>query len=220
MIGGPGAVEKAPELTFAVQGAEALRPSAVPTLGFDLRIERAGGGPVRSIVLAVQLRIAATRRPYTPDERKRLTDLFGRPEDWGRNLHSFLWTNETVVVPAFVDVTSVQLPVACTYDLEVAASKYFQGLEDGVVPLEFLFSGTVFYEGDGGRLRTAMLSWNSEATYRLPVERWREAIDLHFPGAAWLRLDRDSFERLQAFRTREALPSWEAAIDALLEGRS
>jgi hypothetical protein len=44
-------------------------------------------------------------------------------------------------------------------------------------------------------------------------------MDHYFPGGAWLRVDRDAFERLVAFRARGALTSWEAVVDALLEGR-
>ena len=43
----------------------------------------------------------------------------------------------------------------------------------------------------------------------MPVEVWRETMDLYFPGSAWLRLDRETFERLYAYRARKVLPSWE-----------
>jgi hypothetical protein len=42
-------------------------------------------------------------------------------------------------------------------------------------------------------------------------------MDHYFPNSAWLRLDREAFERLVAFRARGALTSWEAVVDALLE---
>jgi len=48
---------------------------------------------------------------------------------------------------------------------------------------------------------------------------WREAIDRHFPQSAWLRLGRERFDRLCTFRARRGLLSWDAAVDALLEGR-
>jgi hypothetical protein len=41
-------------------------------------------------------------------------------------------------------------------------------------------------------------------------------MDRHFPGAAWLRLGRESFERLHAYRARQALLTWEDAVDSLL----
>ena len=79
------------------------------------------------------------------------------------------------------------------------------------MPLEFLFSGTVFYTAAGGRCRPAMIGWDREAEYRLPVRVWRETMDLYFPGSAWLRLERETFDRLYAYRARHALPSWEHA---------
>jgi len=50
----------------------------------------------------------------------------------------------------------------------------------------------------------------------MPVATWRETMDRYFPGSAWLRLRTESFDRLQTFRSRRALPSWDDAIDALL----
>ncbi len=96
--------------------------------------------------------------------------------------------------------------------------RYFAALPDGDVPLELLFSGTVFWSTDAGLLQAARLPWDREATFRLPVATWREVIDRYFPHSAWLRLDRDVFDRLWAYRSRHALPSWDVALDALLRG--
>jgi hypothetical protein len=49
------------------------------------------------------------------------------------------------------------------------------------------------------------------------VALWREAMERHFPGAAWLRLGRESFERLTAYKARNTLLTWEQTVDALLE---
>jgi hypothetical protein len=38
----------------------------------------------------------------------------------------------------------------------------------------------------------------------------------YFPGSAWLRLDRGTYERLAAYRARNTLPSWEQTLDSLL----
>jgi hypothetical protein len=205
-----------PELAFAVTGAGPVRHAAAPTLSFALRIDRASGGSVRAILLDIQVQIAARRRRYDAADQERLYELFGAPEGWGSALRTLLWTRTTVVVPPFDDGTVVEVPVVCTYDLEVAAARYFDGLEDGEVPLDFLFSGSVFYRGSGGALQTARLPWEHEASYRLPVAVWRETIERHFPGSAWLRLSRDSYERLRAYRSRHALGSWEAVVDTLL----
>ena len=208
----PGAI---PELAFAVTDAARLEHAAAPTVRFALRITSAGAA-VRSVVLDVQIRIAATRRAYSHDHDDRLFDLFGPRDDWGTNLRSLLWTRTTLVVPPFTDATEVDLLVPCTYDLEVGAAKYIDALRDGDVPLEFLFSGSVFYAGADGRLQTARLSWELEAEYRMPVAVWRETLDAHFPDSAWLRLDRASHNRLVAYKARRALPTWAAVVDELL----
>lgn len=212
----PVALGGAPELTFAVEDTGALEHAAVPTLRFGLRIECAGGAQIRSLALNVQLRIAATRRRYDRRAEERLLELFGLPEQWKRSLRSLHWCNVPLQVGPFEGGTVVDLAVPCTYDLEVTATRYFQALEDGEVPLEFLFGGTVFYAAQDGGLQVAPIAWDREAEYRLPVAVWRGAMDRHFPGSAWLRLGRGSFERLHAYRAREALLTWEDAVDSLL----
>jgi len=208
-------IPPAPELSFSVDGAARVEHAAVPTLRFALRVT--SDAPVRSVLLDVQLQIAARRRPYDAAAHDRLFELFGPVGDWGTTLRTLLWTRATLVVPAFAESTVVSLDVPCSYDLEVAASRYLDALADGDVPLELLFSGSVFYE-DEGRLQTTRLSWEKEAEYRLPVRVWKETMERYFRGTAWLRLRKDSFDRLSAFKSRNALATWDDALDALLEG--
>jgi hypothetical protein len=205
-----------PELAFAVEDAARLEYAAVPTLRFALRIDRVRGAPVRSLLLDAQVQIAARRRGYDAAAHDRLFELFGPVAAWGTTLRTLLWTRATLVVPPFQDTTVVDLPVPCSYDLEVLASRYFDALEDGEVPLEFLFSGSVFYAGPDGRLQTVRLSWEHEAGYRLPVGVWKETMDRYFRGTAWLRVGKDSFDRLSAYRSRNALATWDDAVTALL----
>jgi hypothetical protein len=208
----------APELEFTVRDGGVLEHAAVPTLRFAVSIGTVGAAAqVKSVALNVELRIAATRRRYKEGERDRLVELFGQPEEWGRNLKTLHWTSLTMHVPPFTGRTEIELPITCTYDLEVSASRYFDALEDGEVPLEFLFSGTVFYAGADGRLQVGRIGWDKDASYRMPVSAWREMIDRYFPDSAWMRLRRDSFDRLAAYRTRNTLVSWEQAIDRLLD---
>lgn len=205
----------APVLSFAVRDGGVLSPAAVPTLRFALEIEVGDGAPVRSVALNVELRIAATRRAYDEAAERRLVELFGAPDQWPRTLRSLHWTSLTLNVPPFHGHTVVELAVPCTYDLEVTASQYFNALEDGQVPLEFLFTGTVFYTDDG-RMQVGRIGWDKEADYRLPVAVWREMVDLHFPDSAWLRLRRESFDALRAYKARHTLLSWEETIARLL----
>jgi hypothetical protein len=205
-----------PQLSFSVSDAVAERYSAAPILNFALSIERSGGGVVRSVLLDTQIQIAARRRPYGEDEQDALVELFGTPDRWGTTLRTLLWTRTTLVVPPFTDSALLTLPVACSYDLEVNAANYLSGLKEGEVPLEFLFSGSVFYTGPGGMLQTVRISWEQEAEYRLPVSVWRETMDRHFPGAAWLRLGRGAFDGLRAYKAEHGLRTLEDAVERLL----
>ena len=203
------------DLHFAVRGAAPVAYAAVPTLGFAIEIESRGEQPIRSISLDVQIQIAARRRAYSDAEQPQLLDVFGAPERWSTTLRTLPWLRVTQVVPPFEGTTVVDLHVPCTYDFEVTAAKYLAALREGEVPLELLFGGTVFYTA-GGLLQTGMIDWSSEAEYRMPVAAWRDTMDMYFPGSAWLRLDRESFDRLYAYRARHALTSWEHALDRLL----
>ena len=201
------------ELGFSVLGAARVEHTAVPTLRFALGVS--SETPVRSVLLDVQIQIAARRRGYDASAHERLFELFGPVADWGTTLRTLLWTRTTLVVPAFEGSTVVDLDVPCSYDLEVAASRYLDALSDGDVPLEFLFSGSVFYTGSAGELQTTRLSWESEAGYALPVRVWKETMERYFRGTAWVRLSKESFDRLSAYKSRNALASWDDALEAL-----
>jgi hypothetical protein len=205
-----------PNLDFGIDGAEVPEFAAVPSLLFKLRIENLEEEPIRSVALNTQIRIAATQRHYDAAEQERLTELFGEPSRWKDTLRSLLWTHTVLQVPRFSGSTVVDMPVTCTYDLEVVAAKYFFALENGEVPLEFLFSGTVFYAAEGGRLQTAQISWEKEAEFRLPVRLWKEMMERYFPNSAWIRLHRDAFDQLYDYKIRMGLLTWEATVEALL----
>ena len=205
-----------PDLDFRIEGAEVLEYAAVPTLVFKLRIENLGEEAIRSVSLNTQIRLAVTQRHYEPAEQDRLLELFGEPHRWGETLRSLLWTHNVLQVPPFSGSTVVDMPVTCTYDLDVVAAKYFHALEDGEVPLEFLFSGTVFYAGEGGGLQVDRISWEKEAEFRLPIRLWKGMMEHYFPNSAWLRLHKDAFDRLYDYKLRMGLSSWEAAVESLL----
>jgi hypothetical protein len=203
-----------PEVTFAVEDAGVLEHAAVPTIAFALAVE--SPGDIRSLLLNVEIRIAATRRHYEAAEQERLMEVLGPTEQWDRSLRAMHWTSLTVNVLPFSGRTVVELPVTCTYDLEVTGAKYLNALEGGDIPLDFLFTGTVFYAGAGGRLQVAKIGWDSEAGYRLPVAVWREMLERHFPGSTWLRMRRETFDALWAYRARGTLLTWDAAVESLL----
>ncbi|HWE61801.1 MAG TPA: DUF6084 family protein [Chloroflexota bacterium] len=209
-----------PDLDFTVVDAEVLPFAAVPTILFKLHLRNATAGEqIESILLRTQIRIEATRRHYSADAETRLLELFGVPQQWGDTLRSLLWTHVTAHVPRFTESIVAELPVVCTYDFEVAAAKYFHALEDGEVPLLFLFSGTAFYAAAEGGVQIGQIPWEKEATFRLPIAVWKQMMDRYFPNSAWLRVRKDVFDRLYSYKARQALPTWEDALDRLLRER-
>jgi hypothetical protein len=204
------------ELSAAIVDVRVEPYAAVPTLMWSLRLAESTGVRVHTIALHTQVRIEPQRRRYDRLEQDRLLDLFGEPTRWGDTLRPFLWTHVDTTVSGFDGETVVDLPMACTYDFDVAGSKFLHGLEGGEVPLVFLFNGTVFTRGDAG-FAAELVPWHLECEYRLPVTLWRELMDRYFPGGGWLRLDRGTIDRLQRYRAEQALPTWEQAIAALLK---
>jgi Family of unknown function (DUF6084) len=206
-----------PDLNFKIEQAEPQRFTVAPTLLFKLRITN--GAPhetVHSVALRCQIQLEVTRRRYTPEDRSNLKDLFGEPERWSQTLKTMLWTHASVVAPAFSDTAVVDLPVPCTFDFNVAATKYFHGLADGDVPLNFLFSGTVFYADENEALQVAPIPWDKEARFRLPVKTWHEMMEIYYPNSAWLCLRRDVFERIYQYKVERGIPTWEQALENLL----
>jgi hypothetical protein len=206
-----------PDLTFAVHGAEPIPHAASPLLRFALDVRNLPADePIHSIALRCQIQIEAVRRRYSPADQERLLDLFGEPSRWSQTVRTMLWTHAQTVVPRFTDHTTVDLDVPCTFDFNVAATKYFYGLDDGEVPLCLLFSGTVFYEVEDGRLQAAQIPWSKETTFRLPVRVWSDMMETYYPNSAWLRVRRDTFDRLYRIKRDRGLPTWEQALDSLL----
>nr|BBH94407.1 hypothetical protein KTA_26060 [Thermogemmatispora argillosa] len=208
-----------PDLDFTVVGADVPAYAAAPMLLFRLQLRnRLPGEPIQSVVLRAQIQIEATRRRYSPVAQARLLEVFGEPARWGETLRSLLWAHAGTVVPPFSERTEVELPVSCTYDFEVVSTKYFAALEgeEGAIPLRFLFSGTVFYEGEDGRLQIAPIPWSKEATFALPLQCWRELVARFYPGSAWIRLQRQVFDRLYAYKMARGLPTWDETILRLL----
>jgi hypothetical protein len=203
------------DLSFAVLGARAEPYAVVPTLVLRLRISEGTGERIHAIALRCQIQIEPRRRPYSEPEEERLLELFGEPERWGQTLKTILWTHVSAMVPGFEGSTEIDLPVTCTYDFEVTAAKYFHGLDEGEIPLLLLFSGTAFTRGQTG-FSVEPVPWAKEAAFRLPVSVWRDVMDRYFPDSAWIRLRRDTFDALHHFRGRRALPTWDDAVETLL----
>lgn len=212
------------DLAFHIAGVEPELNAAVPTLRFALRIEqtpRRGSEPaaIHSIALQTQVRIEPARRRYDPAEIDALVDLFSAPDRWGQTVRPLAWTSVGTVVPSFVDSTEVGLSIPCSHDFTLAATRYFDALEGGEVPLAFLFSGTVFYAAETGALQAAPIPWDREASSRLDVGVWKDLMNRHYPDSVWLRFPRSLFDRLAEQTRRSGAASWQQALESLLAER-
>lgn len=205
----------ATEVTFAVLDVFPEQYAVTPTLTARVGIAAIGDEPIHAIALRCQVRIDPLRRPYSDAEAEGLTDLFGMRERWVGTQHTFLWQHTTAMVQGFSGATQVGLPLACTYDFEVSSAKYLHALRDGTVPLQFLFSGTVFVQGPRG-FSVQQIPWDREDRYDMPVAVWRELIAAHFPNTGWVRLDCDTVDALAAYRRTHGLLSQDEAILSLL----
>lgn len=203
------------DLAFDVLDVQPQDHAAAPHLLFRVRVSETSGAVVHAIALRCQLRIEPQRRPYDPAEQEGLADLFGTSERYTTTLKPFLWTHATAMVQGFQGSREFDLPVACTYDFDVSATKYLNALRGGDIPLVLLFSGTVFTRGATG-FAVEQLSWSLEASCRTPVSTWRRLMDLYFPGSGWIRLERESLDALAHYRTAHGLTSWEQTVAALL----
>jgi hypothetical protein len=206
-------------LQAEVLDVRAQEHAAAPHLLFRLRLTESSGERVHAIALRCQLRIEPQRRPYDRAEQEGLTDLFGTADRYASTLKPFLWTHATAMVQGFTGSTECDLPVAVTYDFDVAASKYLHALRGGDVPLVLLFSGTVFTRGATG-FAVEQLSWSLEARCPLPVSTWRGLMDSYFPGGGWIRLDRGTLDELSHYRAGRGHTSWEQTLGELLPQRA
>ncbi|WP_166265509.1 DUF6084 family protein [Marinobacter caseinilyticus] len=208
-----------PDIHFNVESAHPARHTAAPALNLRLSVNQRGEAlAIQCISLQCQIRIDTTRRHYAPAEQAHLKDLFGAPERWHQTLHSMLWTHTGVVVPAFDTLhTAVDLPVPCSFDFNLAATKYFYGLADGEVPLLLLYSGSVFYRDDEGALAMDLISWHEESRYNLPVQVWRNMMDLYYPNQNWLCVNRKVFDAINSYKVRQGYTNFDEALNGLLQ---
>ncbi|GAC1647246.1 MAG: DUF6084 family protein [Acidobacteriaceae bacterium] len=206
-----------PELSFQVEGCEAIPFAAVPMLGLRLRIfNLPPDQQIQSIMLRCQVQLEPAKRRYVGSEQERLRDLFGEPERWGRTVRPMLWMNTAASVSAFSGTTVVTVELPCSFDFNVAATKYFHAVESGEVAVCVMFSGTIFYAGSDGSMQIAQVPWDRETNFRLPIDTWKQLMDAYYPDTAWMYLRRDVFERLYDYKVRHGIPTWEQVMERLI----
>lgn len=205
------------ELGFEVISAGIERYAVQPTIALRLRVTETTGAEVHAVALQCQIRIEPQKRRYSAAEQERLVELFGEPARWGETLRPFLWASVATTVTGFTGSTEVDLFVPCTYDMEIAGTRYLHALVDaGEVPLILLFSGTTFSHAETGMV-VSPVAWHAEAAYRLPVSVWRELMDRFFPNSGWLTVGRPVIDALARFKAGRALATWDQTIEALLK---
>ena len=169
---------------------------------------------MRSVLLDVQVQIAARRRGYDAAAHDRLFELFGPVADWGTTLRTLLWTRTTLVVPGVRGRTVVDLDVPCSYDLEVAASRYLDALGDGDgaarVPVQ---RQRVLRRRRRRAADDAAVVGAARRSTRCRCAVWKETMERYFRGTAWVRLRKERFDRLSAYKSRNALATWDDALD-------
>ncbi len=213
----PERFEGPPDLEFSVAGARPVKYAAAPMLNLDLQVSETTGAPVYMVALTIQLMIEPARRSYDDATRERLVELFGAPERWAVTTRSLVWSKLDVLVPAFTGMTTVTVPIACHYDLELAAAKYLHSLPEGEAPLALHFNGMIYYPGVAGGLQMALIPWSKSIDFRMPVSVWQETIGHYYPGTAWVAVRSETFEALQREKLARGLATLDACLNALLE---
>jgi hypothetical protein len=209
-----------PGLALGIEAVHVVRHAAAPTLRFTLGVKDPSGREVFMAALSVQIQIEPAKRIYDPEEKAKLTELFGDPHRWTTTAQRMHWTSESVLLPSFTGSMSAEIEVLCNYDVELAAAKYFHSVKDGEIPLAFHFNGSVYYSGDDGRLQVVQVPWDTSASFAMPVSAWREMIDSYYPYRGWVPVHRDTLDALQRLKARLGAPTFDAALSELLARES
>ncbi|MCV7197084.1 DUF6084 family protein [Mycobacterium angelicum] len=203
------------QVSFRVLDVAPEPYSVTPVLMARIRVSTDTDEPVHAIALRCQVRIEPLRRSYSDEEAAGLVDLFGTRDRWASTQRTFLWQHCTAMVPGFVGDTPVALPLECSYDFEVAAAKYLHALRDGTLPLQFLFSGTIFVKSERG-FSVQQVSWDCEDRYDMPVAVWRQLIAQHYPNTGWVRLRHETVTALAGYKSAHGMLDLDDAVTALL----
>ena len=140
--------------------------AAAPQLTARLRIQERSGAAIHAMALRCQVRIRPSAEVTTPTRKPACWNSSATAAG-GRHSRAFMWMHCGVLVQGFRPV-DVDLPLPCTFDFEVSAAKYLipAGRD---IPLEFLFSGTIFTRGAAG-FGVEQIPWDREAPMPCP---WR-----------------------------------------------
>ena len=205
---------------FCVVGVRHVERAPSPTLRFEIEATEATGRSIYTIALTAMIELEPSKRRYEDAERERLVELFGEPERWASTTSSLRWAQTEALLPSFTGSTRFGLELACTYDHEVGATKYFNGLSGGEAPVRFHFNGTVIWEADDGHMQLTQIPWDCSARFQMPVSAWRAMVEASYPFRGWIALDQATIERLERRKADRAMPTFDATVGELLDGAS
>ena len=173
---------------------------------FVAAIDSRAAHAIRSVLLDVQIQIAAPAAVYDPGRAGAAGRAVRRARALGHTLRTLLWLRTTVVVPPFTGATVVDLRRAVHLRLRghgVALPRTRS--TTARCRSSSCSAGPSSTPAPAGALQTARIALGREAEYRLPVAVWRETMDSYFPGSAWLRLRPRRLRPAVAYRARHAL---------------
>ena len=174
------------DLDFTCTGADADRYAATPTILLHLRITETTGTPVHALALRCQIRIEPIRRRYNDEEAEGLADLFGDRSRWGETLKPLQLAFVTQMVPGLHRLDRRRPPPAVQLRLRRRRAQVpVRGARRRRAAVAAVQRDDL-HRRPGHRSVTPV-AWQKETTYSLPVAVWRDAMDQHFPGAAWLQ---------------------------------
>ena len=199
------------DLSFTVERVSPVSHAASPMLMFKIRIVNAGSERINAIVLDCRIQVEAPDGPPSTKINDRLEELFGEPSHWADSVQSMPWSRVAAVADPFAGSTRVDIEVPCSFDFNVAATKYFYGLDAASAPLRFDFSGTIFCDG-----KMIAIAHGKHARFALPARAWTDLMDAYYPHSVWLRLPRDVFHRMNQFKVDHQIPTWEDVLERLL----
>jgi hypothetical protein len=191
------------------------RYGASPTLLFRLRVSELTGQRIHAIAMRCQMRFEPGRREYTDDEAALLLDVFGDRSRWSDTLKPMQFALASLMVPSFDGSVDVEVAVPVSYDLEVATGKYLHALTGAPVPIVMMFSGTVFGKSDQG-FWVEQVPWHLETRCGMPVQVYRDLMDAYFPQSGWLRLHRETLDRLLEYKAAKGLATWDDVMNELV----
>ena len=197
-------------------GVGARRHAALPALEFDVHVTEPTGRQVYVIALSAQIMIEPARRQYTrcgARAARRAVRPAGALGDHDaqpglaprRRARAQLHRRD-----------HLHGPVPCTFDLEIAAAKYFNAVEDGLVPLAFNFNG--IDPLPRRRRAAADVAGPVELLGGVPLRRRGLAPGdgRLLPERALGALHAETLHALLAEKARRGAPTMDAAIAGLL----